>query len=149
MSTRFQKLGDLGESLVVKNCTCPKCKRKKTLKQLRQNFKCADIICDFCGYLAQVKAKTSTNIDKLPKQLLGAAWSVQKERLDSGIYMPLFLVLVKEEKDYAIYYLSADIQTPEIFVARKPLSENARRSGWQGFMYDLTKIQEGAIIRLV
>ena len=57
MTTAKQKLGDFGEDFIRKNFDCPKCKRKKTLKRLPPNFKCADIICDFCGYLAQVKKK--------------------------------------------------------------------------------------------
>ena len=67
MATDKQKLGDFGEEAVVKNCSCPKCKNTKTLKLLRSNFKCADIICDFCGFLAQVKAKTVKDIEELPK----------------------------------------------------------------------------------
>jgi len=58
MTTDKQKLGDFGENLIRKKFDCPKCKRPKTLKKLPPNFKCADLICDFCGYLAQVKTKT-------------------------------------------------------------------------------------------
>ena len=76
MTTEKQKLGEKGELLVIKNCICPKCKRERTLKRLPQNFKCADIICDFCGYLAQVKTKSQENIDKLPASILEAAWIV-------------------------------------------------------------------------
>jgi Zn ribbon nucleic-acid-binding protein len=85
MPTKKQELGEFGERKVVQNCSCPRCKRKHTLRQLRQNFKCADVICDFCGYLAQVKAISVKDIGTLPKQVLGAAWGVQKERLDAGI----------------------------------------------------------------
>ena len=62
MATDKQKLGDYGETMVVKNCHCPKCKNEKTLKQLPKNFKCVDVVCDFCGYLGQVKTK-NVNID--------------------------------------------------------------------------------------
>ena len=34
---------------MVKSCSCPRCKRSDTLVRLPPNFKCADIICDFCG----------------------------------------------------------------------------------------------------
>lgn len=148
MATAKQDLGELGETAVRRNCTCPRCKKPKTLKALVKNFKCADLICDFCGYLAQVKTKTVKNLNRLPTTILGAAWGPQKDRMAAGIYFPLFLVLVSGKK-FAIYYLSADLQQPELFVARKPLSENARRAGWQGFYYDLSKVQEGAIVRLV
>jgi len=59
--------------------------------------------------------------------------------MDAGIYFPLFLVLVEDmtASEYAIYYLPADLQIPEMFKARSPLSANARRAGWQGFIYDL------------
>lgn len=148
MTTQKQKLGKLGEEAVVKNCHCPKCKRVKTLKLLPQNFKCADVICDFCGYLGQVKSKNVNDITILPKQILGAAWKPQEERMDAGIYFPLFIVLVCEDK-YSIFYLSADLQSPEMFVARKPLSPDAKRAGWQGFYYDLRKVPDGAIVRLI
>ncbi len=101
MVTQKQKLGDFGENLIAKTCHCPKCKKEKTLKKLPPNFKCADIVCDFCGYLAQVKTKTVKDINKIPKKILGAAWKPQKERMDSGIYFPLYLVLVNKE-EYSI-----------------------------------------------
>jgi len=149
MTTDKQKLGETGEMLVIKKCSCPKCKKENTLKRLPPNFKCADIICDFCGYLAQVKTKSKANIDELPKTILGAAWGVQKERLDSAIYMPLFIVLYNSEDEYGIYYLSADLQVPELFVPRNPLRKTAKRAGWQGFNYDLTQLKGNPIVRLV
>ena len=125
MATARQQLGEFGEQRVVKECACPRCKRLKSLVRLPANFKCADVICDFCGYLAQVKATTAVDIDVLPPQILGAAWGPQRERMEAG----------------AIYYLPADLQRPEMFKARKPLSPNARRSGWTGFLYDLASVR--------
>lgn len=109
MATKRQKLGEKGEILVTKNCLCPKCKRESTLRRLPPNFKCADLICDFCGYLAQVKTARTKDIERIPRQILGAAWSVQKERMDAGIYFPLFLVLINYKSKYSIYYLAADL----------------------------------------
>ena len=94
MPTKRQVLGRYGEVCVVKECACPKFKRNRTLKRLPANFKCADVICDFCGYLAQVKAATVNRIDIIPKTVLGAAWGPQKDRMTAAIYFPLFLVLV-------------------------------------------------------
>jgi hypothetical protein len=68
--------------------------------------------------------------------------------MDAAIYFPLFLVLVsKEAAAHAIYYLAADLQLPEMFKPRKPLSESARRAGWTGFFYDLTPVRS-AFVRL-
>lgn len=147
MLTENQKLGREGELLVVKICSCPRCKRQKTLKRLPKNFKCADIICDFCGFLAQVKATGKINSELIPNRVVGAAWKVQKERMDSGIFIPLYIVAFKKDKRYAIYYLSADLQTPEMFVPRKPLSQTAKRAGWQSFYYDLRNIKN-SVVRL-
>ena len=147
MATKFQELGTLGEDFVKRTIDCPRCKRNsKSLRALPPNFRCADLICDFCGYLAQVKSSRVTDVDVLPDQILGAAWGPQKERMDAGIYFPLFLVLVaKESKNRAIYYLPADLQTAEMFIPRKPLSTTARRAGWTGFMIDMRKATAQAI----
>ena len=147
MATDKQNLGDWGEVLVTKQCSCPKCKKERTLKTLPKNFKCADIVCDFCGYLAQVKSKNVKDIEALPSNILGAAWGPQKERMDAGIYFPLYIVL-KAEKKNAIYYLPVDYQDEEIFIKRKPLSENAKRAGWQGFYYNLSILEKDIIRRL-
>ena len=149
VATQKQKLGEYGEQLVVRHCCCPSCKRVHTLKRLPVNFKCADVICDFCGYLAQVKTKTVSDIYAIPKQILGAAWQPQKARMDAGIYFPLFLVLsTNDQKKYTIYYLPSDLQNPDIFMARKPLSGNAKRAGWQGFICRLESV-ELSFVRLV
>ena len=144
MATPRQMLGDFGEEIVAKTCSCPRCKRPRTLKRLPNNFKCADLICDFCGYLAQVKASTVRSHDILPEAVLGAAWGPQRERMEAAIYFPLFLVLVAGKK-YSVFYLSADLQKPEMFKARKPLSADARRAGWQGFIYDLSATKDSFV----
>ena len=46
--TQHQILGDYGE-VVVARLPCPKCKHERTLRRLTVNFRCADVICDFCG----------------------------------------------------------------------------------------------------
>ena len=143
MATARQALGVFGEQRVVKDCSCPRCKRPKTLVRLPNNFKCADLICDFCGYLAQVKSTKVRGINDIPNSVLGAAWGPQRERMTAAIYFPLFLVLVdREESRYSIFYLAADLQEPSMFQARTPLSSTAKRAGWQGFIYDLRPVRD-------
>ena len=106
----------------------------------------ADVICDFCGYLAQVKTASTSLIDSIPKTVLGAAWGPQKQRMDAAIYFPLYLVLVApDKKKYSISYLSVDLQQPDMFHARSPLSPTARRSGWQGFVYNLGSLRDRSV----
>jgi type II restriction enzyme len=120
----------------------------KSLKRLPTNFKCADVICDFCGYLAQVKTRTTKQIDVLPNSVPGAAWRVQKERMSAGIYFPLYLVQT-DGRGVCIFYLAADLQQPSMFRKRRPLSERAKRKGWQGFIHKFDAIPKGAFIKLV
>lgn len=149
MATENQLKGTFGEVLVAKTCACPKCKRSKTLRRLPPNFKCADVICDFCGFLAQVKTCSSTDVQRAPSNIMGAAWGPQKDRMDAGIYFPLYIVaLAKDQKTHAVYYLSADLQEPEIFEPRIPLGPDARRAGWQGFNYRLAHIRD-RLVRII
>src|ERR1700744_3979713 len=101
---------------------CLRCKRKKTLCALPNNFKCADVICDMCGFMAQVKAKQANDLNIIPSAIDGAHWGPQQERLDLGLYTPLFVVLYKEQKlktEYSVFYRSADLQEIDMFVPKK------------------------------
>ena len=87
------------------------------------------MICDFCGFLAQVKSSNVKNINKLSSSVLGVVWNPQKERVNAGIYFPLYLVLVCK-KEYSPFYLASDLQNKGISDAKKPLSASERRAGW-------------------
>lgn len=140
--------GNWGEQLVAKNCVCPGCKKNSVLRRLPENFKCADLICDFCGYLAQVKTAKVKDIEKLPKRILGGAWRPQQERMEAGIYFSLYVVLTDDDQsNAAIYFLSKDLQVPAMFEARKPLGPSARRAGWQGFTI-FPEVVQGRFVRL-
>jgi hypothetical protein len=103
--TSHQSLGDYGE-VAVARLPCPKCKRERTLRRLPVNFRCADVICDFCGYLAQVKTTERVDVNAAPRSLLGAAWGPQNERMAAGIYFPLFIVVANADRSAcAVYYL--------------------------------------------
>jgi type II restriction enzyme len=149
MATKQQKNGDWAEKLVAKMCMCPKCKHPSgKLKQLVQNFECADLICNFCGYLAQVKFKQQPNPDNIPNTITGAAWGPQQVRMQAGIYTPLFFVSADISKsNYAIFYIPVDYQTKAMFVPRPPLQPPARRAGWQGFTINLRDLKAQGIIQ--
>ena len=138
--TEKQETGDLGECVVSKYVPCPGCKGKGKLKLLQSGFKAADVICDFCGYLAQVKTTHQNSIDELPKTLLGSSWKVQEERMNAGIFIPLFVVVLsKNNRKGSIWFLPRDLQTREMFEPRKRLEPPAQRAGWQGCIINLEK----------
>ena len=51
------------------------------LPRLPANFKYADIICDFCGFLAQVKTASVSDPLSPPSSLPGASWEPQRKRM--------------------------------------------------------------------
>lgn len=141
--TAYQTLGELGETAVVKHCSCPRCKRPRTLRRLPRNFEAADIICKFCAFTAQVKATSVRKPGGLRRLLPGASWRVQQARMKAHIYLPLYIVTMLNDIPQRILYLPPDFQTQEMFRPRTPLSQRARRAGWQGFYYDLRVLPEG------
>jgi len=152
MPTRHQALGEKGEIAVARLLACPRCNKPKHLTRLPPNFQCADVICKFCGFLAQVKAtKLKGNETELPETILGAAWEPQHEQIIAGIYHGLYIVCYDSlDKLLRIDFIPAHILqvTPEVFQPRKPLSETARRAGWQGFMIRLNKVPAVGIKRV-
>jgi hypothetical protein len=54
-----------------------------------------------------------------------------------AIYFPPILVLIwAAARDYAIFYLSADLQTASTFCPRVTSLATAQRAGRDGFVYD-------------
>ena len=132
----------------LQDLSLPPCKRFRTLKRLPPGFKCADLICDFCGFLGQVKTCTVEKIE-VCQEAARSGMGATKGKDGVRIYFPLFVVAATQEsKKFAIYYLSADLQLPELFFARNPLSASARRAGWCGFLYDLGTVKD-RLVRLV
>jgi hypothetical protein len=144
MRTSKQDLGDRGERAVHEHVKCPRCRRERHLTQLPKNFQCADLICKFCGFLAQVKAATlpEGSADR-PQRVLGAAWEPQREQIMAGIFHDLFVVgFSPRQRLVRIDRIPAHVLqvSPEVFQPRAPLGPNAKRAGWRGFNYDLTKV---------
>ena len=137
--------GEIGERHIVQTMPCLRCKRHKTLKQLPTNFKCADLICDFCGHTSQVKTFTK-DTPGLPTQIPGAAWAPQQERMTAGVFHALWFVRIDGKlKPQEVWMISSEAQDAEMFVPRKPLSSTARRAGWQGYLIDTGRFADRAI----
>lgn len=146
MVTKRQETGDIGEKFVIKHVRCPICNKGKFIKMSIKNFPCADIICKFCGILGQVKSFRINNLNKIPKKIGGSAWPPFNKRIRKGIFYPLFIVLIEDNKPKKILYISKDIQkvtyqiNKKLYISRIPLGNHCRRAGWQGFDYNLELI---------
>jgi type II restriction enzyme len=152
MTTTRQQLGAKGEKAVNVHVPCPRCNKPRHLAPLPKNFQCADLICKFCGYLAQVKATTlKDGTSERPPRILGAAWGPQHEQITAGIYHGLYIVgFSTGGKLHWIDYVPAHIlqTSPEVFEPRAPLKDTAKRAGWQGFVYNLEKLPPIGIKRV-
>jgi len=122
-----KEIGDSAEKLVCRRLSCPRCKGGK-LRRLPPNFPCADVICSFCGYVAQVKAhKVTDPEDETITKLIGGSWRAQKKRIEAGIYMPVYVVLHFRDRMHKILYLSVDHQLRKMFRPRR----KPRRGAWR------------------
>ena len=141
MATANQELGSRGEKAVCTHVACPRCGRDKQFRALPPNFECVDVICKFCGFLAQVKATTAASWEP-PTRVLGGAWQPQHDRVIAGIFHPVYLVTYAGPSLVRIDYIPAHMlgAYPAVFKPRAKLSESARRAGWQGFVYDLSEL---------
>jgi type II restriction enzyme len=111
---------------------------------------CADVICKFCGFLAQVKATTNTP-DKRPTRILGGSWAPQHEQILADIFQSLFVVTLDHDGlPHAIYYVPSHILRahPSVYKPRNPLPPTARRPNFRGFVYDLTQLPEVGITQV-
>ncbi len=145
MPTSKQVLGSKGEAAVCTHVACPRCGREKHFKTLPTNFECVDVICKFCGFLAQVKATVRSDAITRPDLVPGAGWRPQHQRIIAGIFHSLYVVSFSESGRLSrIDYVPSHILQahPGTYQPRKPLSEDAKRAGWQGFVYDLRKIPD-------
>ena len=150
MTTPKQDLGKLGERAVCRYVKCPRCNRSRQLRPLTQNFECVDVICKFCGFLAQVKATNQKSGEKRPARIVGAAWGPQHERIINGIYHALYVATFVNNRLTRIDYIPAHMLEahPGVYKPRNKLSETAQRAGWQGFMYDLRELPDVGSIQV-
>jgi Dam-replacing family len=138
--TRRQRLGDLGENLVVSNLDCQQCLVGK-YSLAEKNTPSIDLVCGSCQSQAQVKTAQRKSAE-LPKSLLGGAWGPMQLRIDKKLVPDLFVVVIAEDEECRIYFLPQALQGPEMFRKREPLSSKAKSPGWTGFTIDVASAAE-------
>lgn len=125
-----KKNGDLGELEIVKLVPCPNCGKKMML--LPPNYPLYDVQCTGCSFRAQVK----TNNSKPKAVIFGAGWDIMDKVLKSGFITPSLLANYKwkengkEEQEIRFYPF-----IPKKNLAKRKLSENARRANYWMFNY--------------
>lgn len=123
-----QKIRVMSETWVGKNIFCPICGNPH-ISNLDNNMPVADLQCDNCGEIYELKSKQG----KIGNKINDGAYATMLERINSSSNPDLFVM--SYSKDYQVKDL---ILIPKFFFVesiiekRKPLSPTARRAGWVG-----------------
>lgn len=132
LATRYksqpQAIRVMTEDWVKNEIFCPNC--GSLVKDFENNKPVADFYCANCSEEYELKSKK----DEMGKKIVDGAYKKMIERLDSA-NNPSFFFLNYELQDYKVQnfvVIPKHFFVPEIIERRKPLSENAKRSGWVG-----------------
>lgn len=126
--SKSQKIRVMSENWVGKNMFCPCCGNSH-ICNLKNNEPVADMKCDNCGEIFELKSKEG----KIGKKINDGAYETMIERITSITNPELFIM------QYSQNYVVTDLIlipkfffVPQIIEKRKPLAATARRAGWMG-----------------
>lgn len=123
-----QKIRVMSENWVGKNIFCPICGNPH-ISNLDNNMPVADLQCDNCGEIYELKSKQG----KIGNKINDGAYATMLERINSSSNPDLFIM--SYSTDYQVTDL---ILIPKFFFVesiiekRKPLAPTACRAGWVG-----------------
>lgn len=125
---KAQKIRVMSENWVTENMFCPCCGNPH-IAGLKNNAPVADMECDNCGEIFELKSKEGT----IGKKITDGAYLTMIGRITSITNPELFVMLYSSD-----YYVTDFIFIPKFFFVpqiiekRRPLSSTARRAGWTG-----------------
>lgn len=125
---KAQKIRVMSENWVVKNMFCPCCGNLH-IAELKNNAPVADMKCDNCGEIFELKSKEG----HIGKKITDGAYSTMIGRITSITNPELFVMLYSP--DYCVtdfIFIPKFFFVPQMIEKRSPLSSTARRAGWTG-----------------
>lgn len=140
-----QKIRVMSENWVGKNIFCPICGNSH-ISNLGNNMPVADLQCDNCGEIYELKSKKG----KIGKKINDGAYSTMLERINSSSNPDLFIMSYSQD-----YQVTDLILIPKFFFVesiiekRKPLPPTARRAGWVGCNIVFGDIPTQAQIKII
>ncbi len=141
-----QKAGNVTEAWGADNFYCPNCSSPK-LDWLKPGTKANDYQCPSCKFWFQLKSQKT----RIARTITDGAYQAMMDA-------------IREDRSPNFYFLHYDLATwsvrnllliphfafpPSAIIKRKPLSTTARRAGWIGCNFDLTRIPVESRIALV
>ena len=140
-----QKIRVMSENWVGRNIFCPICGNPH-ICNLNNNMPVADLQCDNCGEIYELKSKQG----KIGSKINDGAYSTMIERINSSSNPDLFIM--SYSSDYQVTDL---LLVPKFFFVesiiekRKPLSSSARRAGWVGCNIVFGNVPVQGIIKII
>lgn len=134
----------LTESWVESNLRSP-C-HTDSLKPFKASTRLKDFRCGTCGAEYQLKSQQT----RFGKRLTGAEYKTSFAAAKQGRFPSL--LLLQRDASWNVINLTAVHRaniTPEMIEPRKPLSETARRAGWQGCHINLERIPVAGQIAMI
>jgi type II restriction enzyme len=145
-SSSSQIVRIITEDWVKSNSYCPNC-GKENIDKYSNNKPVADFVCQTCKEDYELKSKNGI----LGNTIVDGAYSTMMQRIGSE-NNPNFFFLTYNKSNWQVnnfIIIPKHFFIPEVVIKRKPLSVNARRSGWTGCNIDLKKIPSIGRIFLV
>lgn len=136
----------LTETWVGKNMFCPRCGNLH-IQHFKNNQPVADFYCPICKSEYELKSKHGS----LNHKINDGAYETIIQRITSN-NNPDFFFMSYSKTEWSVkelIFVPKYFFTPDIIERRKPLSENARRAGWQGCNILIDKIPDQGRINIV
>jgi hypothetical protein len=143
-TNRAQVARVLIETWAEMNLYCLHCTRD-ALARLPPNTPVADFACPSCDATYQLKAKDG----RFGSLLIGAAYHTTLRAVREG-KMPAHILVEFDRRRATVVYadgLPGALIDEARVIARRPLSLNARRAGWQGCNIDVSGLPSVAIVQ--
>jgi type II restriction enzyme len=141
-----QKARVISEAWGLKNLYCPNC-QSPSLQDAPVNTKAFDYLCPTCHLTFQLKSKSSPIGSSIADAAYGAMMQAIREDRTPNLYALHYDRLLWQVQNLILvphFAFSASA-----IVARKPLSDTARRAGWIGCNIVLKNIPPEARIHLI
>lgn len=145
--SKSQRIRVSSESWIASHLVCPFCGSRDGVAVLENNYPACDFRCNSCSELFQLKAGCKKNVRKIND----GSYSAMLEAFNSR-QIPSVLIMTYSYDSWSVTDLKClpgFLFPRSSIVARKPLSKDARRAGWQGCVYDFSKISSDFFINLV
>ena len=140
-----QKVRVMSEFWLTQNLFCPCCGNAH-IDKMRNNLPVADVHCDNCGEVFELKSKRN----RIGSKILDGAYNTMIQRITSNVNPQLFVM------QYSAKFFVTDLTfipkfffTPDIIEQRKPLPDTAKRAGWVGCSILYREIPEQGKIGII